>query len=198
MALIIGVRNFSVIGLKGRIILTFVLISFLIDVISRAYVNLFGSNLILFNILSLVELLAFCLFFYSSEVPKKIATSVFILGGLFVLVESWLNYSERWQTFQGYSKAFVAFLIVCLALFSILNQIIQEREVENKPMNYGVIFYFSMEFILLLPMNYLINARSEYVMFLWATRIGVIFIFYFIIIHYLWSLGRTQKLLPSG
>ena len=198
IALVIGVRNISVIGLKGRIILGFVFVSLIIDVVSRAYVDLFGSNLMLFNILSFAEILGFCLYFYNSLVPKVVSILAFCLGGVFVLVESLLSYNESWQTFQGYSKAVVAFLIVCLALFSILIQIIQETEVENKLMKYGVIFYFSMEFILLLPMNYLINARSEYVKFLWSTRIGVIFIFYLIIIHYLWSLGRTKKLLPSG
>ncbi len=172
--------------------------SLIMDFISRIYAEYVGANLILFNMLSFIELLFFSLFFYQSLDSRRFSIIAFCIGATYVLIEFLLIYNDSWQTFQSYSKAIVAFLLVGLALISILSQILQEKEVEDKSIKYGVIFYFSMEFILLLPMNYLINAKSEYVVFLWATRLVVIFVFYLIIIHYLWSLGRTKKLLPSG
>ncbi len=176
------------------------LISLIIDLISRGYARMSINNLILLNVLSFAEVSFFSFFYFSLGKNKKVPVLLGSVGFLYVIFE-FINFEDQSVAlFQSYSKVVVAFLIVIMSMNYIITQISKGKEIENRILNLGILFFFSMEFILLLPLNYLINYYSEIVGYLWLFRVSVIIIFYLILIHFLWNNGEgdSQIHLQSG
>lgn len=174
------------------------LFSLIIDIISREYGAIVSNNLVLLYFLSLAEIIAFSLLYYTMMENKKIPIYLGGIGVGYVLLELLYLEVDSVALFQSYSKVVGAFIIVIMAMYHIFIQISRGKEIENKGLIFGILFYFSMEFILMLPLNYLINYTSEIVVVLWLFRVSVISIFYLILIHFIWSSGRSQKPLRFG
>jgi hypothetical protein len=126
---------------------------------------------------------------------------VWVLGGfgiIYAIVETLQIDPFNITSFQPYSKMVSSFIIVTMALFYIFGQIKAERKIAERYLNYSIIFYFSLELILLLPINLLINYESFIVYFVWFLHLCINLLFYIFLIRFIWKNGKTQKQLPYG
>ena len=95
-----------------------------------------------------------------------------------MFIETSLINSKDVTSFQSYSKVFIAFLIVFMSLYYILQQIKREQKIVHRNLVFAIITYFSLELIFLLPLNFLINYKSELVFYIWLLRLSSNLLFY--------------------
>ena len=132
-----------------------------------------------------------------------IKTKYFVLvltsvGFVYALIETSLINSKDVTSFQSYSKVFIAFLIVFMSLYYILQQIKREQKIVHRNLVFAIITYFSLELIFLLPLNFLINYKSELVFYIWLLRLSSNLLFYSYLIRFIWKNGKMQKQLSAG
>ncbi|MFT5250056.1 MAG: hypothetical protein ACI93P_001791 [bacterium] len=146
----------------------------------------------------MVEILSFSILYMQFTHLKRL---IWILGGIgiiYTIVETLQIDATNTSTFQSYSKIISSFIIVIMALSYILGQIKEEENIENRFLNYSIIVYFSIELILLLPLNFLINNESHSVYYVWFSHLCINLFFYIFIIRFIWKNGKTHKQLSSG
>ncbi|MBL4705267.1 MAG: hypothetical protein JKY54_12150 [Flavobacteriales bacterium] len=156
------------------------------------------NNLILFNVLSIVEILTFSWLYYTMINQKR---WVWLLGAAaiaYVFVETLGIDADEVASFQSYSKMVSSFAIVIMGLKYILEHVKEERSILNRNLNYVIIFYFSLELILLLPLNFLINQDSNLIFYIWFLHLGINILLYVYLIRFIWKNGKIQKQLRSG
>jgi hypothetical protein len=196
--IIIGSYYFKEISANSRIFLFYMMASLTIDRIAIILENTTKNNLILFSLLSIVEIITFSLVYYSFIQAKKFVLVLAILGVTYILIEIALINPKHLASFQSYSKIVSSFLIVLMGLKYIVDQIKKEIAVSNQNLHFIIISYFSLELILLLPLNFLINETSNVVFYIWYLRLSVNLLFYIYLIRFIWKNGITQKQLHSG
>ncbi len=187
--------NYKNICNRNSIFIFYLLASFLIDIAGKIifYYLDYDNNLIFFNLLSLLEIIVFSIY-YLNYINKKIIVSVIIgIGIIYPLIEIIVINTDNITSFQSYSKVLVAFLITIMSLYYIMQQIKRELEIDNRNLIFVIIAYFSLELIFLLPLNFLINYDSPIVLYIWFLRLGVNLLFYSYLIRFIWKNGKMQK-----
>ena len=172
--------------------------SLIIDRIAIILENTSKNNLILFSLLSIIEIITFSIVYYNFIQAKKFVLFVAILGVTYMLIELAIINPNHLVSFQSYSKIVASFLIVIMGFKYIIDQIKKELAIHNRNLHFIIISYFSLELILLLPLNFLINVTSNVVLYIWYLRLCVNLLFYIYLIFFIWKSGRTQKQLYSG
>jgi hypothetical protein len=198
LGVIIGSCYFKKISTNSRIFLFYMMASLIIDRIAIILENTTKNNLILFSLLSLVEIITFSLVYHSFIQAKKFVLIAAILGVTYILIEIALINPNHVASFQPYSKIASSFLIVIMGLKYMVDQIKKELPFYNRNLHFIIISYFSLELILLLPLNFLINETSNVVFYIWYLRLSINLLFYIYLIRFIWKNGITQKQSPSG
>lgn len=198
MGVAIGVYYYKRVTKKSIILLYFLVASLSIDICARILGQIDYSNLILFNGLSVIEMLFFSLLYLQFIKLKQL---VWLLGGIgiiYAIVETLQIDAVNITSFQPYSKMVSSFVIVTMALFYIFGQIKAEHKIAERYLNYSIICYFSLELILLLPINLLINYESFTIYCVWFSHLFINLLFYTFLIRFIWKNGKTQKQLSYG
>jgi len=151
------------------------------------------NNLITFNVLSLIEILTFSIYYFNNIKTKRFVSILASIGIGYPLIEIALINTDNVVSFQSYSKVLVAFLIIIMSFYYILYQIKREQKIANQNLAFVIIAYFSLELIFLLPLNFLINYNSPFVLYIWFFRLSVNIFFYSYLIRFIWRNGKVQK-----
>ncbi len=194
-----GIYSYKTLNKNAKILLFYLILSLAIDITSRIIVSTTRyNNLILFDLLSIVEMLIFSLFYLNFAKQKNIILILATIGVSYALIEIFLIDPIHAATFESYSKIVAAFLIIIMALKYISNQIKQEREIFKYNLHLVIISFFSLEFIFLLPLNFLINYTSLTVFYIWLIRLIVNLLFYTYLIYFIWMNGKNLRRLHYG
>ena len=125
---------------------------------------------------------------------KRIIGLLALLGIIYLLVE--VNFIDMDKTaFQTYSRVVVSFLIVGMILRYFWERVITSEVVSKKNLNlnFGILIYFALNVVLLLPVNLLINIGSDSVIYLWYIYLSTTVLFYIYITYHLWRNGKKPK-----
>lgn len=196
----IGIYYFKYLHYIYRVLYFFLSANLGIDLLSRYLASMSHNNLFLFIVISLVELVSFSFIYYYIIKKKKIIGLITVIGFGYVLTETFSTNFQNIFTFQSYSKVVTSFLIVLMVLIYFTEVLSREYKISIPLINLNLLImaYFTLELILLLPLNFLINSNQESIYYLWLLRTLILLIFYIIIIHFLWNHGRNQKQLHCG
>jgi hypothetical protein len=143
--------------------------------------------------LSLIEIFTFSLYYFNTIKVKSFVLILTSIGIAYPLIEIVLINTNNVVSFQSYSKVLVAFLIIIITFYYLMYQIKREQKVTNQNLSFIIIAYFSLELIFLLPLNFLINYDSPFVLYIWFFRLSVNIFFYSYLIRFIWRNGKVQK-----
>ncbi|MBB3696774.1 hypothetical protein FHS70_000888 [Flammeovirga yaeyamensis] len=181
-----------------KLFIIYLIMSLCIDFLSRINGHLlFLNNLIFFNILSILEIIIFSLF-YSFYINKTIIYFGLLIGVSYSCYEMYLSNPFIISFYYCYSKNIVSLLIIIYCLIRIFKNTINENLIKNNCKDIIITLFFSFEFILLLPFNFLINYDLSIAHNFWFLRFIMTLFFYISITYFIWQNGKTQKQLSDG
>ncbi|MEL1242815.1 hypothetical protein AAEO56_00965 [Flavobacterium sp. DGU11] len=172
-----------------------------IDIGSRWCGLVFGNNLFFIPVLGFTEILLFSIVYYFigfKNVPKLRYLLLIINSAalIFSVLEIFKTAAFVTKDFQLYSKAVNSlFIIVFAAIFFI--QDIRKNKIPKKHifiLNSGILVFFSLNIIIFLPLDLLINENSVYKFYIWFTNLLLTLLFYSFLIYAIWKNGRIQGL----
>lgn len=187
-----GAFYFTALNSKAKVIFFYLLCNLIVDIISRVI----DYNLWLLTLLGIIDLLAFYLIF-NFKALKKVYLSITVLGLIYIVSEFFFINFENYQSYvKVVSSAGILTMISFKILYYIRHDLIEKWE--DLIFNSVVFTYFTLELIILLPVNFLISIASEYIHIIWIIRVLFMLAFYTYLLYYLWAHGRNQKLLHFG
>lgn len=175
-------------------ILAFLLGSLLIDILSRLSSKFLGSNLFFINIYSLFELI---ILFYYLKTKKRLFPKwyIFVFFALIafnlyeLLTVDFINFME----FQSYSKTINSLFLLIVTITLILNIIRFDRDDLMNSILFILPIYLTINAIIGLPLNLLVNFIDETVYYMWWVNCLNVITFYSVIIFSIWKFGKTRK-----
>ena len=121
-----------------------------------------------------------------------------IIGVLYTVTESIYLNANNVELFQPYAKALTPLLIVIMALVYFFELIRDEEklykgEAHYLSLNSIILCFFALEFLFLLPINFLINEGSYLAVYVLMAHVLVLVLFYSYLTYFIWKPGRNQK-----
>lgn len=183
-----------------RLLLMYLFIGIITELFSRYFgaISDLKYNLFLIPIYGLLELVLFSLLYYKYIIKRKsrrFFVIILILLGLTLVDLSRMGDMFKASNFQSYGKVIADAGIVLFCLIYYLD-VVKGRiksTFELNLLNAGSITFFSLNLIIFLAINFLVNAKYNIVMFFWNFNLFVICSYYIIIIYLIWRNGKTRK-----
>lgn len=198
IGLLVGTFVYKKISIHYKLILLYLVLCLVTDVLNRYFGNIFKSNLILFPVFSFIELSIFSVLYYlfiinsSSKLLKFFIAIVLI----YIVVEICNVDMYNTKSFQSYGKVFDNLTIILLSLLYIWKVIKTTGKTFDKHisvLNSGVLMYFSINLLIFLPLNFLVNSQSHVIYYFWMVNLIVTILFYLFLIYMIWLNGKTHK-----
>jgi len=183
-----------------QLITLFLLLSFITDLVYR-YFAIFPIkrfNLFLIPIYGLFELLLFSFLYLRYLIQgKKTGLIIFIglmaIGILFEIFFAPYIYSAK--EFISFGKPLANLGILVLCFFTFYHWITGNtpKEPAFYPLNGAIFIYYSLNLLLYLFINFLVNENITLVTIFWVINLISVLIFYSILIYFLWQNGKIRK-----
>ena len=198
--LCIGIYFFKNNDIFHKIIVFYLACMLSIDLLARFFGERYGNNLVFIPILGFMELLVFSVFYYfsglnESALKKRALVGTVTVAFVFSAWEIYSVYDAPVQEFQSYSKAVSTFLVVLLSIGYFIDKIWKRKNISSREflLNSGILIYFSLELILFLPIDFLINDDSGLKYYFWFANLLFTLVFYNFLIISVWKNGRIQE-----
>ena len=194
---ILGVLYYSRLENIHRILLLYMLVALIIDILGRIMGHYFNNNLILIPIFGLLELVILSRLYLKHLIVIKNKYWLIPLGLLilFNLVEIFTLINVEPKDFYCISRVLDALAIVIMSIVFYVKLIASDSPI--KPsflfLNSVVFAFQSLNLILYLPINFLINVESNIKFHFWTTSLVLTLIFYIAIIRIIWIHGKSLK-----
>lgn len=202
IGIIRGVHYYSSLKSENKTLVIYLMGCFFADITSRLAGEFYKNNLIIMVAFSLFELLFFSIFYqvYLFKRKKIFYTIVTITGCLYIGYELHTLSNLDPKYFQTYSKTYTAFFIIFMGIDYFFEKIQKEYSESLKVIELNSVFvlYFSLNLILFLPVNFLINVNSPAKFYFWFINLLVTLCFYLFLTKKIWKNGLIQKQLQSG
>lgn len=198
VGMLIGFSRFKKLNIIYKYITAYLCLMFLADMASRIEVGLGDNNFFFFLVYSFTEAVFFLLF-YNKVLFKKPHRGLLILGfiGLaYILSEIILFENVGAKEFQPYAKVVDNFIIILLTLgyfYEKINNYSNTRW-ENFQLNAVILAFFTINLILFLPLNFLINEATNLKFYFWLGLLFITVLFYLYLTIKLWKNGNSRKL----
>lgn len=162
-----------------------------------------GYNLFLVPIYSFIELAIFSyiyIYIFFKKTSFLYKGLIFLAHSLIILDFLFLYDLFNAKTFDAFNKVVsdVTIILLCLRYYS---SILKEETPINKELillNSVFIGYFSINCLIFLSMNFLVNESRDLVIPFWLLNAFSILSLYMFFIYMIWQHGKTQKVSPSG
>ena len=156
-------------------------------------------NVIMFPIFSFIELF-FYIYLYNKYLFYKPSKIIIGLGcvGLVYIVAEFLQYfvfnTLNIKQFQPYSKIADNFVIILMALVFYYQKMnsFNETKWTNFKLNTVILIYFTINAIVFLPFNFIINETIGVRFYIWTINVVIILLFYIYLTALVWKNGRKK------
>ena len=183
----------------------YLVLMLLVDFLSRyfGYISTKSNNLIILIVYSLVEVVAIS-YFYSkfllNNMPKSLMLACFI-SVLYIIYELiyYTFFNTNVKSFQPYAKVADNFVVILLSLSFLQEKIsdFKERQWNNFSFNIVVLVFFTLNTLIFLPINFLVNEGSGIKFYFWIGNSVLLLLFYSYLIGKIWNNGRKNKLIEK-
>ena len=196
-SLITGLFLYKKLDNLHKSILVYLFLMFSVDIVCRIIEKYNHTNIIMLPIFSLVELLYFMHLYnrYLLKKPSKILIGLGSIGIIYICVE-FLQYfvfnTLNIKQFQPYSKIVDNFIIIVMALVFYYQKInsFNETKWSNFKLNTAILIYFTINAIVFLPFNFIINENIGVRFYIWTINVIIILLFYSYLTFLVWKNGR--------
>jgi hypothetical protein len=196
-----GVCYYKALDPEYKTLVYYLFVMSLIDLASRWCGLVYGNNLFFIPVLGFSEIFIFSLVYYFigfKNDPKLIYLLLMVNSAalIFSILEIFEAAAFVIKDFQLYSKAANSlFIIIFAAIFFIRD--IRKNQSPKKHifiLNSGILAFFSLNIIIFLPLDLLINENSVYRFYIWFTNLVLTLLFYCFLIYAIWKNGRIRDL----
>lgn len=200
IGLVIGVLHFKKYPKIAKLILGYFFLQLVVELTSRyfGFVNAAKNNLFLFSIVAILDVLFYTSLYYFFILQQK---RVWLLGliatGLtFLIIIMSQKNSVPLSSFDSYEKVIADACVCLLAVISSFEMVTGKNNIKTGIMriNAAVLLYFSLDILISLTSNFLINAGASFIIYFWLLRLILLLFLYSIFTTTLWHLGRNRKL----
>lgn len=200
LGIIIGVYYRKHLNGCFRLLLAYLILGVLTELISK-YFGYYSStkyNLFLIPIYGLLELVLFSILYYRYIIRNRSKLYIYFILFLICLIIIDLSRIEsmfKASSFQSYGKVIADAGIVVFCLIYYLDVVKGKIKptFELNLLNAASIIFFSLNLIIFLAINFLVNANYGIVMFFWFFNLTIVCLYYMIIIYLIWRNGKTRK-----
>ena len=198
---LVGIYHFPTLSGAYKNLFLYLLICLLTDIVCRIVGSIHGSNLILFIIFSIFEMIFFYYFFQKYLFKKENIKwkIIVVISTFYLLLELYFLSEVNPREFQTYSKSLTS-LVSLLMTFDYLLIKLKDKTLNFRIIKFSSVFiiYQGLNLIILLPFNYLINVPSPVKFYFWLFLLIITLIFYGFIIIEIWKNGMRPKQLQHG
>jgi len=192
----LGLARYRKVDGKHHLILWYLLVALVIDLLSRYWSWTQNNNLVFLSVTGIVDLLFISCLYLKYFLPKNriylIYPTAIIL--LLVLINIVFYNHKLAATFQSYDKLICNVTIVGYCLICFLD--ILKRKKNNRAImriNGAVLLFFSVDILISMTSNFLINEALHLVVYFWLLRLLLLLYMYLVLIHTLWQTGKNRK-----
>ncbi|MNJ97986.1 hypothetical protein D3C87_157440 [compost metagenome] len=193
----VGLYFYKSLNTIHKSIFFYLLLMLVIDISGRVLKFVYGNNLILLPIYSLLELGVFVFFYYKFlfKAKHRLILGLSIIAILYILWEIIVLKEMETRQFQSYAKVIDNFVIITLALgfFHEKINIFKESKWDNFRLNTIILIFFSINMLFFLPINFLINESTGLKFYFWLSNLVITILFYLFLITSIWKNGRIRK-----
>jgi hypothetical protein len=202
IGIFIGIFIYGHLSKGFRVIVYYLVICLITDLISRY----FGSyshlkfNLFLIPIFGFLELVVFSTLYYKYILQSKsIPLLLFMILMLLLIVFEFVFADKLFnqKSFWSFGKVIADLSIISFCLLYYWEVFKGEIEVRDDIsfLNATVIVYYSINMILYLFINFLVNENLRIVNVFWMVNLISMISFYLVLIWLIWQDGKTRKIL---
>lgn len=195
LGLFIGFHSYKQLNKENRLLLIYLFVCLFFDLLNRVWGEFSNNNLFLFPYFSFAEMFFFFIYFRKIYERKTWWLSLICVASSgFMLYEAFILRNTAPINFQSYSKSLSA-IVILLYTFDVLFGILKKSKLEIKEFKIlGVLLiYFSLNAILFLPFNFLINAPTHIIVCFWIMYVLLTLVYYILIVAEIWKNGMMQK-----
>ncbi len=200
--LIIGFSKYSTLDPVHRLLVIYFAICLGIDISSRISGYYFKNNLIFIPLMSLLELAVFArmYFRYLFEEKYVLLRVITAIAAAYMGAEIVRLLATGASQFQSYARPAGTFAIVLMSITYFFDKIEREEflPANRFSINTAFFIYFSLSFVLFLPLNFLVNGPTGLIYFFWLGTLFVTIVFYAFLIRSIWKNGKTRERLRYG
>lgn len=203
VGILFGVLNFRRLKETNRLIVVYFVVMLIVDLLSRffGYFSQSKYNLFLIPIYGFLELGVFSVMYYKYILrsKSKYLLSFIVFMHLLILVEIFFGKGLfHPESFQSFGKVIADASIILYSIYFYLKIFKGQIPIRSEYafLNAVVLIYFSINLIIYLAINFLVNAQFKLVVAFWIINLLSVIIFELILISLLWKDGRTRKTLP--
>ncbi|MFP5437202.1 MAG: hypothetical protein ACLGH8_05425 [Bacteroidia bacterium] len=201
VAVILGSTQWRRLSVFGKSIFCYLAAMLMFDSLNifMGYV-LRMSNHIILPLFSLTEL-CFFLYFYNKCLLVKRYMPINVLGVisvLYIVVEFIMDFVIHYISpaeFQPYAKVADNFIIILLALTFLYEKMstYNESRWNNFRLNMVILVYFTLNTIIFLPFNFLVNENSGVKFYFWTGNVVLLVLFNCFMISEIWKDSKRLK-----
>lgn len=196
--IILGLKYYARLDDFHRLLLLYLFVALIIDLLGRIMAFYFNNNLILIPIFGLLELLLLSSIYFKYLIGIKnklwaIPIAILVLFNLYEILNL-INIEPK--DFYCNSRVLDSLAIVIMSIIFYIKTIANEDPI--KPgllfLNTIIFAFHSLNLILYLPINFLINEQSNIKFHFWSISLFLTLIFYVSMIRIIWMHGKNHKL----
>jgi len=203
VGVLFGVLKFRRLKKSNKLLVFYLGFSLTFDLLSRyfGYIAQSKYNLFLIPIYGFLELgfLSVLYYRYILRSKSKYLLSFIVFMHLLILVEIFFGKGLfHPESFQSFGKVIADASIILYSIYFYLKIFKGQIPIRSEYafLNAVVLIYFSINLIIYLAINFLVNAQFKLVVAFWIINLLSVIIFELILISLLWKDGRTRKTLP--
>lgn len=187
-------------------VFAYLAIALIVDLSSRYWLSFHTDNLVFVQLYALAELMLVGIMYMRFFLTRlrKIGGLLLFVSGSFVTWEFahhiLRDTDQDFSYYQSYSRVVVSATLVTYGLMSLLQRVRRSEQMDHQKVRLivALTFYYSLNFIFYLPINFFVTAHTHFKFLLWAINLLVTNIFYIYLTLYLWRFGKKKKPLFSG
>lgn len=203
VGVLLGIFMFKRLKKSNQLLVFYLGFSLTFDILSRyfGYIAQSKYNLFLIPVYGFLELgfLSVLYYRYILRSKSKYLLSFIVFMHLLILVEIFFGKGLfHPESFQSFGKVIADASIILYSIYFYLKIFKGQIPIRSEYafLNAVVLIYFSINLIIYLAINFLVNAQFKLVVAFWIINLLSVIVFELILISLLWKDGRTRKTLP--
>lgn len=199
IGIFLGIFCYKKVDTLRKILIFYLCVMLLLDLTARYLGEVYGNNLVLIPIYGFSDLTMFSIFYYflgikNNKKIKLFLILILILSAAFTFSEVMKVYNLPSSEFESYSKVISTLVIVFLSLGFFLEKIYMKKNISSDMfmLNSGILLYYSLNLIIFLPIDFLING-SELKFYFWLVNLVITLTFHTFLITSIWKNGKIQE-----
>jgi hypothetical protein len=202
-SMVIGIFMYNKLQPLYKWLFFYMLIALIYHYLSHYFGYYYKNNLWFAQSYGFFELLIFIMIYRYHMLQKMSGVIILVLGicALIYIVDEnlTLDFNDL-KNIQYYSRAIAAMIILAASILYFLEQIGRTKTSDKSKMilNGVILVYFSLNLIMILPINYFVNAKTDLKYIFMVSNMITTTLLYIYLTYSLWKNGKIQKPLRSG